>query len=250
MNEQLMGVLRTLIAAGAIWKYLDTGTNLGTAWLAPGFDDTAWASGPAELGYGDIPDGAGGTVTWGPALWRVDLAPSYRFSPHTELKLQFSLQHGGGPRRQRGRARQHLRRAHRVPEARQLRAQHREALALGEVLARLEVDETALVVERELEALHAWLVGGRGFTEINAGIDPHRRHRSGSREVESSSHGTSRAPATAMSTAKMAALPRAITITSRGMSNVSTDSPRANECGGIRIKFGTMVLHLSNHDPP
>ena len=47
----------TLIAAGAIWKYLDTGTNPGTAWLAPGFDDTAWASGPAELGYGDIPDG-------------------------------------------------------------------------------------------------------------------------------------------------------------------------------------------------
>ena len=47
----------TLIAAGAFWKYLDTGTNPGTAWLAPGFDDTAWASGPAELGYGDIPDG-------------------------------------------------------------------------------------------------------------------------------------------------------------------------------------------------
>ena len=47
----------TLIAAGAIWKYLDTGTNPGTAWLAPGFDDTAWASGPSELGYGDIADG-------------------------------------------------------------------------------------------------------------------------------------------------------------------------------------------------
>jgi cell surface hyaluronidase len=41
----------TMIAAGAVWKYLDTG------WIAPGFDDTAWASGPAELGYGDIPDG-------------------------------------------------------------------------------------------------------------------------------------------------------------------------------------------------
>jgi hypothetical protein len=47
----------TLIAAGADWKYLDTGTNLGSAWIAPAFDDSAWASGPAELGYGDIPDG-------------------------------------------------------------------------------------------------------------------------------------------------------------------------------------------------
>ncbi len=47
----------TMIPAGAVWRYLDTGTNLGTAWIAPEFDDSAWASGPAELGYGDIPDG-------------------------------------------------------------------------------------------------------------------------------------------------------------------------------------------------
>jgi len=35
------------------WKYSDTGTDLGTSWKNSGFDDTAWKSGQAELGYGD-----------------------------------------------------------------------------------------------------------------------------------------------------------------------------------------------------
>ena len=43
----------TLVPTGAIWKYLDNGTDQGTAWTAPGFDDSTWASGPAQLGYGD-----------------------------------------------------------------------------------------------------------------------------------------------------------------------------------------------------
>jgi len=43
----------TLIAAGSVWKYLDNGTDQGTAWRAPSFDDASWASGPAQLGYGD-----------------------------------------------------------------------------------------------------------------------------------------------------------------------------------------------------
>ncbi len=43
----------TLIAKGSTWKYLDTGTNAGTAWRDPGYDDGPWRSGPAELGYGD-----------------------------------------------------------------------------------------------------------------------------------------------------------------------------------------------------
>ncbi len=47
----------TMVAAGAVWNYLDTGTNLGSAWIAPEFDDSTWASGPAELGYGDLADG-------------------------------------------------------------------------------------------------------------------------------------------------------------------------------------------------
>ena len=42
-----------IIPAGADWKYLDTGTNAGTAWRAVEFDDSTWKSGPAQLGYGD-----------------------------------------------------------------------------------------------------------------------------------------------------------------------------------------------------
>ncbi len=43
----------TLVAPGAAWKYLDNGSNEGTAWRAAGFDDSTWASGGSELGYGD-----------------------------------------------------------------------------------------------------------------------------------------------------------------------------------------------------
>ena len=42
-----------LIAAGATWKYLDNGSNQGTAWRNQGFNDSGWKSGRAELGYGD-----------------------------------------------------------------------------------------------------------------------------------------------------------------------------------------------------
>jgi len=43
----------TLIPFGSTWKYLDNGTNQGTTWRATVFNDGTWASGPAELGYGD-----------------------------------------------------------------------------------------------------------------------------------------------------------------------------------------------------
>ena len=36
-----------------VWKYLDDGSNQGTAWYGTGFDDSSWASGAAQLGYGD-----------------------------------------------------------------------------------------------------------------------------------------------------------------------------------------------------
>lgn len=47
----------TLIASNSVWKYLDDGSDQGTAWSATAFDDTTWLSGPAELGYGDLPEG-------------------------------------------------------------------------------------------------------------------------------------------------------------------------------------------------
>ncbi len=43
----------TLVQPGAVWKYLDTGVDPGAAWRSNDFDDAAWKSGPAELGYGD-----------------------------------------------------------------------------------------------------------------------------------------------------------------------------------------------------
>src|SRR3954467_11519942 len=43
----------TILPAGSVWKYLDTGVDQGTAWREPAFDDTSWAAGPAQLGFGD-----------------------------------------------------------------------------------------------------------------------------------------------------------------------------------------------------
>lgn len=42
-----------LVAPDAAWKYLDDGSNQGTAWRNPGFADGAWKSGSAQLGYGE-----------------------------------------------------------------------------------------------------------------------------------------------------------------------------------------------------
>src|SRR6185295_4884420 len=42
-----------LVSYNSSWKYLDNGTNQGTAWRATAFSDAAWASGNAQLGYGD-----------------------------------------------------------------------------------------------------------------------------------------------------------------------------------------------------
>ena len=57
----------TLIPTGAVWKYLDDGSDQGTAWQAPGFNDASWRSGPAQLGYdpGDENDEAT-RVSYGP----------------------------------------------------------------------------------------------------------------------------------------------------------------------------------------
>jgi hypothetical protein len=49
--------LITLISTGSVWKYLDTGIDQGGTWTSPGFDDSAWSSGHAELGYGDAAEG-------------------------------------------------------------------------------------------------------------------------------------------------------------------------------------------------
>ena len=43
----------TLVNAGSTWKYFDQGTRLPGTWVDLDFDDNAWESGRAQLGYGD-----------------------------------------------------------------------------------------------------------------------------------------------------------------------------------------------------
>ncbi len=45
--------ITTIIPTGDSWKYLDNGTDQGTAWRTTTFNDSSWAQGNAELGYGD-----------------------------------------------------------------------------------------------------------------------------------------------------------------------------------------------------
>lgn len=46
-----------------------------------------------EQVFARLPDGAGGGRQWGADVWRIDFAPTYRLTPHIQLKLQYSLQH-------------------------------------------------------------------------------------------------------------------------------------------------------------
>lgn len=42
-----------LIRSGHTWRFLADGSNPGSAWRDPAFDDSRWSSGPSPLGYGD-----------------------------------------------------------------------------------------------------------------------------------------------------------------------------------------------------
>src|SRR6476660_10183891 len=55
----------SVIPQNASWKYLDNGSNQGTAWRTSTFNDAAWKSGNAELGYGD--GGEATVVKYGPS---------------------------------------------------------------------------------------------------------------------------------------------------------------------------------------
>jgi hypothetical protein len=52
-----------LVPDGSTWRYLDDGSDQGTAWRETDFDDSGWASGPAQLGYGDGDEAT--TVSYG-----------------------------------------------------------------------------------------------------------------------------------------------------------------------------------------
>jgi len=45
--------LSPVIGFGAVWRYEASGLDPGADWLTAGFDDSGWASGAGQLGYGD-----------------------------------------------------------------------------------------------------------------------------------------------------------------------------------------------------
>jgi lysophospholipase L1-like esterase len=71
----------TLVPAGSVWRYSDAGQDLGTSWVQPDFDDSAWNSGNARLGYGDKV--AATTVQFGP--------DSSQKNPTTYFRCSFVL---------------------------------------------------------------------------------------------------------------------------------------------------------------
>jgi hypothetical protein len=57
-------ITATLIPAGSVWRFMDSGANLGTVWSLPVYSDSLWSFGPARFGYGN--DGEETTVNFGP----------------------------------------------------------------------------------------------------------------------------------------------------------------------------------------
>jgi len=59
-----LGTADPLVAQGAEWRYLDDGSNQGTAWTASSFDDSDWSVGRAQFGYGEGDEGT--VIGFGP----------------------------------------------------------------------------------------------------------------------------------------------------------------------------------------
>ncbi len=64
-NFILLAQLSPILPAGSNWKYLDNGSNQGTSWISTTFNDASWATGNAELGYGDGDETT--SVSYGPS---------------------------------------------------------------------------------------------------------------------------------------------------------------------------------------
>jgi hypothetical protein len=68
----------TAPATAATWKYLANGVNQGTQWRAANFDDSAWPSGVAPLGYVD--SWIATTVPYGPSSTAKYITTYFRHS--------------------------------------------------------------------------------------------------------------------------------------------------------------------------
>ena len=89
-----------LIASGSVWKYDATGTDLGTGWRAPSFDDGIWPSGPGILGFGEtyitttVPFGPDPSNKYRTTYFR--LAFTVDFDPSLITQLQLLANHDDG----------------------------------------------------------------------------------------------------------------------------------------------------------
>jgi hypothetical protein len=88
---------------GANWKYLDNGSEQGGAWRGTNFDDSAWASGAARLGFGADPAPLGTTIrryvtgTSGPQITNYYFRRSILVTnPAAFVTLQFRYQRDDG----------------------------------------------------------------------------------------------------------------------------------------------------------
>ena len=52
-------------AQPSVWRYLDDGSNQSTQWRSRAYDDSLWAQGPPQLGYGDNDEAT--VISYGPS---------------------------------------------------------------------------------------------------------------------------------------------------------------------------------------
>ncbi len=87
------------VAKNAVWKYLDDGSDQGTAWRAAAFNDASWKFGPAQLGYGDNDEAT--VVSFGPSSSNKPYTTYFRHTfnvtnPITFDSLKISLMRDDG----------------------------------------------------------------------------------------------------------------------------------------------------------
>ncbi len=84
---------QTIFGFGSSWKYLDNGSNQGTAWRATGFDDAPWKTGNAQLGYGDGDEAT--IVSYGPSATNKYTTTYFRKTvniPNVSAYTSFTMQ--------------------------------------------------------------------------------------------------------------------------------------------------------------
>lgn len=77
---------RVLVPPGASWRYQDLGDDEGTAWREPDFDDSAWAPGAGQFGYGQGDEQTEISVGWD---WEFKNITTY-------FRTQFSIDSPAG----------------------------------------------------------------------------------------------------------------------------------------------------------